>query len=169
MKLIKHITVFIFMLAVIISCTKENNNLDELNNIAAPANVSAVFDITQDNSGLVTIVPNSEGAALYRVTFGDVNDEMPTEYKLGETITHIYSEGEFNVGITAVGLTGLTTKYEQSINVTFRAPENLIVTIEVDDVNPQKVNVSATADYASIMDIYFGDIPDEEPVHALPE
>jgi hypothetical protein len=67
-----------------------------------------------------------------------------------------------------VGITGLTTVFTQEINVTFKAPENLVVTIEEDNMNPSIITVSATADYATVMEIYFGYVEDEEPVLALP-
>jgi hypothetical protein len=169
MNVLKNITVVLFILLFAISCKKDINNLDELNNVSAPANVSATFDITQDNSGLVTIVPSAEGVTQFLVTFGDVADETPTKYALGESITHVYSEGVFTVGITGVGITGLKASFEQDINVTFKAPENLVVTITPDATNPKTISVSAYADYATIMDIYFGDVADEEPVHALPD
>lgn len=169
MKLIKNITLFLIVLVFASACNKDIDNLGELDNVKAPSNVTATFDITQDNSGLVTIVPNAEGVTQFRITFGDVVDETPSVYGLNETITHTYTEGVFTVGITAVGITGLTASYEQDINVTFKAPENLVVTIEADASNPRKISVSAYADYATIMDFYFGDVPDEEPVHALPD
>ena len=97
-------------MSVAVSCKKDVDNLGYLNNVTAPSNVVAHFDITQDNTGLVTIVPNAEGATKFLVTFGDVADETPSEYGLNETITHIYDEGVYTVGITAVGLTGLTYK-----------------------------------------------------------
>jgi len=169
MNLYKNLLALIIILVFAVSCEKEIDNLSKLDSVTAPSNVTAIFDITQDNSGKVTIVPNAEGVTEYQVTFGDVADETPTKYGLNEEITHIYKEGVFKVGITAIGLTGLTAKYEQDINVTFKAPENLVVTIDYDDTNPKIVFVSAKADYATIMDIYFGDQEPEEPVHALPE
>jgi hypothetical protein len=167
MNQLKNIAIFVILLVFVVSCKKEDDKVN-LDNIKAPANVSAIFDIAQDNSGLVTIVPNAEGATKFQVTFGDTVSEIPTDYGLGEEITHTYSEGLFQVGITAVGITGLTTKIERELNVTFKAPENLVVTIEPNATNPKIVTVTATADYATIMDIYFGDQQNEEPVHALP-
>lgn len=168
MKIFKIIIVFLAMLAVATSCKKDEDRLKPLENVTAPANVSATFDITQDNTGLVTIMPNADGATKYLVTFGDVPDEEPTEYGLNDKITHTYDEGVYTVEITAVGLTGLTSSMQQELNVTFKAPENLVVTIEPDVVNPRIISVSATADFATIMDIYFGDIEPEEPVKAMP-
>jgi hypothetical protein len=168
MNHLKNITIMMAFLMIAFSCKKEVDNLKELENISPPSNVSAVFDITQDNTGLVTIKPSGEGVTSYLITFGDVANETPTEYDYNEVITHIYTEGVFKIGITAVGLSGLTSFYEEDLNVTFKAPENLIVTIEPDAVNPRLINVSATADFATIMDFYFGDVENEEPVHALP-
>jgi hypothetical protein len=165
----KSITILMIFLVIAFACTKEVDNLKELDSVTAPANISATFDITQDNTGLVTIIPRGEGVTAYKVTFGDVAGEIPTEYAVNETITHNYAEGVFEVDITAVGLSGLTTTFTQEINVTFIAPENLVVTIIQDLANPNFVSVSAIADFASIMDIYFGDQPYEIPVHALPE
>ena len=156
-------------LVVAFSCKKEVDNLQEIDKISAPSNLTAMFDITQDNTGLVTILPNAEGATEYIITFGDTIPDVPSYYKVHETITHIYKEGSYTVGITASGLNGLTTSMEQVLNVSFIPPENLVVTIEKDATNPRKVSVSATADYATIMDIYFGDVENEEPVHAMPD
>ncbi len=169
MKIFNKITILLILLVFVSSCKKESDSLKELDNVTAPTNVTAVFDITQDNTGLVTIFPNAEGVTKYSVTFGDIADETPTEYSINEKITHIYPEGVFTVGINAIGLTGLSTKYDQEINVTFKAPENLVVVIEQDVVNPFTFSVSASADYATIMDIYFGEVQNEEPIHTLPD
>ena len=168
MKHFKNITLLLVFLIFAFSCNKEIDNLKELSGVTAPTEVSAKFDITQDNSGLVTVFPNAEGVTEFLITFGDVADETPTKYGINETITHTYEEGVFSVGITASGITGLTTKIEEVLNVTFKAPENLVVTIDADAVQPNIISVSATADNATVMDIYFGDIENEEPTLALP-
>jgi hypothetical protein len=169
MKILKNISVLMLLFFFAVSCEKEIDNLDVINGVSAPANVTASFDITQDNTGLVTIIPNAEGASKFKITFGDATPELPTEFVINEPITHIYGEGVYMVGITAVGPTGLTSKIEQELTVTFVEPENLIVTINFDAVNPRKVLVSATADYASVMDIYFGDVVNEVAVTVLPD
>lgn len=157
------------ILVFAVSCEKENDNLDKVDNASPPSNVSATFDITTDNSGLVSIIPTAEGVTKYWVLFGDSEYETPAEYGVNETITHIYGEGVYTVVITAVGISGSTASYQQELNITFRPPENLVVTIVQDATNPYLVSVSANALYATIMDIYFGDVPDEEPVHAMPD
>lgn len=168
MKLFKNIIALFVILVFAVSCEKEIDNLDKLNDVTAPENVSVRFDITQDNSGLVTVIPNAEGVTEYIISFGDSTNAEPTTYGVSELITHTYTEGVYTVGVTAVGLTGLTTTIEQELNVTFEAPENLNVTIEMDAANPMKVNVTVSAEMATVIDVYFGEDPGEEPVHADP-
>jgi hypothetical protein len=169
MNQVKNIVISVIILLFAVSCEKEIDNLDKVDNASPPSNVSATFDIATNNSGLVTIMPTAEGVTKYWVLFGDDPYETPTEYGVNETITHTYGEGVFMVVITAVGISGATASYTQELNVTFLPPQNLVVTIEQDATNPYLVSVSASALYATIMDIYFGDVPDEEPVHAMPD
>nr|WP_319270931.1 PKD domain-containing protein [uncultured Draconibacterium sp.] len=165
MKILKNSFVFLFVLLFAVACETDEDRFYSLDYIEAPANVNAVFDVTQDNTGLVSIFPNSEGAASYLVEFGDGESvELSTQ----ESTTHIYPEGVYQVGITATGITGLTTKTTKELNVTFKAPENLVVTITKDETNPKIVSVSATATFATVIDVYFGDVEDEEPTHVLP-
>lgn len=167
MKIFKNTIAYLFILLLASACITDEDNLYSFDYIAAPANLNAVFDITQDNTGLVTIVPNAEGAQKYVISFGDDSGE-PEEFNLLEVATHNYGEGVFKVGITAVGITGLTSEITKEINVTYKTPENLKITISKDVVNPKMVSVSATADFASVMDVYFGEIEGEEPIHVLP-
>lgn len=169
MRIIKFTLLSLIILVIAGACKKDIGNLDALDDVKAPQNVAASFDITQDNTGFVTAFLSAEGVTSYRVLFGDDPLADPVEYGLNDDITHTYTEGVYTVGITAVGLTGLTTTIEKELNVTYKAPENLVVTIEADPVNPKIINFSAKADYATIIDFYFGDTVNEEPTHALPE
>lgn len=155
------------MLAFTSACVKDDPTYS-LDNIQPPSNLEVMFDIAQDNSGLVTIMPTAESVTTYQVLFGDVENEIASEYALNEAITHTYPEGDFTVSVKAIGLTGLSTKKEQDLSVSFKAPENLVVTITPDGGNPSLISVSATADNAILMDVYFGDIEDEEPITVLP-
>lgn len=168
MNKLKNIFLIVVLLFAAFACEKEIDNLDKLNKVNAPSILSVTYDIKQDNSGLVTIMPQSEGVTGYRVKFGDIENEVPAEFSLNEKITHTYAEGEYMVEIIGLGLTGLTAAYQADLTVSFSAPENLSVSIQVDDVNPRIINVSATADFATVMDIYFGEVDDEEPVTVLP-
>ena len=165
MKILRNLIAFSFVLFLAYACETDEDRFYSLDYVSAPASVDAVFDITQDNTGLVTILPNSEGATKYTIDFGD---GTTTELKLLEKATHTYTEGVYQVEITAHGITGLTTSVTKELNVTFKAPEDLQVNVTKDNANPKIVLVSATAKFATIIDIYFGDVEDEEPTHVLP-
>jgi putative transposon-encoded protein len=167
MKRIKNISAFVFLVLLASACITDKDELYSFDYIAAPANVSAVFDITQDNTGLVSILPNAEGAQKFKINFGDNSAE--TEIKAGAVATHNYAEGKHVVTITAVGITGLESKYSPEITVSYKAPENLLVKIEKNTVNPKIVTVSATADFATVFSVYFGDVENEVPVNVLPD
>lgn len=168
MKILRNILSLVLLLGIITACQKDDPTYD-LNSVQAPSNLEIMFDVTQDNTGLVTIMPTATGVTSYKILFGDMGDtEIPTVYTVGDPITHTYGEGNYNVKVTAVGLSGLTTQKEEALTVSFKAPENLEVTITPDGINPSIITVSAKADYATVMDIYFGDVADEVPVSVLP-
>ena len=162
MKIIKYITAFWIILSIAVSCETDEDTYS-FDNLSAPSNVSVIFDITNDNSGLVTILPSVEGATKYLIAFGDTIDETPTEYKISEEITHVYEEGSYTVGITAVGIDGKQSTIEEDLVVSFQAPENLEITVENDIAVSKKVNVTATADYADSIEVYFGETTEEIP------
>ena len=160
MKTLKYIFGLSLFLIAFTGC-EEDDNFDYLNTVVAPTNVSALFQVTQDNSGLVKIIPNGEGAVTYNINFGD-NSELAT-VKQGEAVEHIYAEGNYVVNIEAIGLTGLKSVSTQDLVVSFRAPQNLEITAVIDSSNPFKVNVSATADFAASFNVFFDTSnPDEE-------
>ena len=85
MKTLKYISSLCLALILFWNCT-EDDNLDYLNNVVAPTNVTASFLITQDNTGLVTITPNADGAVSYNITsFGDGTEEIAV-LEQGESI-----------------------------------------------------------------------------------
>lgn len=167
MKNIKFIFGFVFLLAIAISCTVEGIDDDTsfINSVNSPSNVSALYNITQDNTGLVTITPNAEGAVSYDVYFGDTTI-APVSVSQGKSTSHVYKEGTYSVKIVAIGFTGLKTEATQSLVVSLKSPENLVVTIENDLAISKKVNVKATADYATMFDVYFGEPGNTTPVSA---
>jgi hypothetical protein len=162
MKTIKFLftTLLVFTL---IGCTDDDRETNFVDDVVAPTNVSAIFNITQDNSGMVSITPNADGAVSYEVGFGDGTGDT-VSLDAGESITHMYDEGNYTVAIKAIGITGLETEGSQNLVVSFRAPENLVINAEIDASNPFQVNVSATADYAASFLVYFNTSdPDEVP------
>ncbi len=168
MKSMKQTAAILFVLLTAVSCHRDEDILYNLDYVQAPSGVTAAFDITQDNTGLVTIIPNAEGATKYKITFGDTENETPAEYGLNDLITHYYPEGIFQIKITASGITGLETDFIQEINVSFKPPENLVIQVENDPSVSKQVNISATADNTTVMDFFFGEVSDEEPVKAMP-
>lgn len=167
MKNIKFIFGFVFLLALAISCTVDGIDDDTsfINSVGAPTNIVAFYNITQDNSGLVTITPNGEGVVSYDVYYGDSTTE-PVVVVPGKSTSHIYAEGTYSVKIIATGINGLKTEVTQSLVVSLKAPENLVVTISNDLVVSKKVNVTATADFATMFDVYFGEPGNDTPVSA---
>ena len=162
MKHIKYIASAL-MLFLFLGCSDDDFSTEFINDAAEPSNLSIAFGIEQDNSGLVTMVPSADGATRFIIAFGD-GTEQTVELGLGESAERVYPEGTYEVGITAIGLNGKTTESTQTLVVSFRAPENLQITTEIDTSNPFLVNVSATADFAASFLVFFdASNPDEEP------
>ncbi|WP_372918700.1 hypothetical protein [Salegentibacter sp.] len=149
-----------------ISCESDDDSLVDLNQIQEPANLGAIFQITQDNSGLVSITPTGESANMFSIDFGD-GSEAASEIRPGESVDHVYGEGDYEVAVTGTNLNGKTSTGVQPLTVSFRQPENLEVVI-TKDPDGYSVTVSASADYATSFDVYFGETEDEEPTALMP-
>ncbi|MEH6537336.1 MAG: hypothetical protein V7719_13140 [Psychroserpens sp.] len=166
MKTIKYVFSFFIAFSLFTGCENDDDNLDFLNDVNAPTEVSATFNILQDNSGKVLITPNAVGASIYNITLGDGTEE-PVLVPQGESVENIYVEGTYTVTIEAVSINGLKTEITQQLVVSFRAPENLIITAEIDGSNPFQVNVSAVADYAASFEVFFDTSNTEEEATPL--
>ena len=161
MNAIKYFLSAFLMIALFAGCEKaDTNDLSFVDAAAAPAKLSVMFDITQDNTGLVTITPNGEGAIYYDVYYGDATT-TPVNLAAGKNTTHVYAEGVYNVKIVAHAVNGKTTELLQRLTVSFRAPENLVVTWAIDAANNFKVNLSATALYETVFKVFWGDVANE--------
>lgn len=159
--------IFIALLAIIVVSCEKDDEIVDLEQLAAPSNLGASFKITQDNSGLVTIAPVGESANQFTVDFGDgspVSDVLTP----GQKVDHVYAEGDYEVVVTGKNLNGKTAQGTQNLTVSFRAPENLEVDLVQSANNPKKITVSATADYATMFNVYFGEMADEEPIALMP-
>lgn len=166
MKTLKYILSTVLIIAAFFGCTEEEfGSVDFVSTATAPTNITALFNVTQDNTGVVTITPNSEGAINYDVFLGDETAE-PINLKQGESYTHTYIEGTYDVKIIGYGITGLKAETVVPLTVSFKAPENLEVTITNDEAVSKQVNVTATADFAASFEVYFGEAENEEPVLA---
>ena len=161
MKNVKKIYKSVLIILVIISCT-DNRDLEFLEEVVLPSNISALFDITQDNSGLVTITPSGEGASTFEIGLGDSSESV--RITSGESIENIYTEGSYDVSITAFNIVGDSTQVNQQLVVSFQAPQNLEVVIENDASTSKQVNISASADFATSYEFYSGETGIDQPV-----
>lgn len=163
MKKIKILITFV-LAAVAFSCSVDDNgSIGDVANGAAPTDISGLFTITQDNSGLVTIEPRGSGVGSYEIYFGDGTEE-PGVVMPGKKTTHTYAEGSYAVKIVGKSVTGKTTEYTHNLDVTFVAPENVVVNIAPVTGDSFSVNVSAKADYEAFFEVWFGDDPGALPV-----
>lgn len=163
----KYILTLSILLATLAGCQKEKfEDVSFAPNGKAPDSLSVLFEITQDNTGLVTITPNGVGAVSYDVYYGH-GPATPTKVTAGKNTTHVYPEGAYNVKLVGYAVNGKMTELTKQLTVAFRAPENLQVTATVDPANNYKVNVSASALYETNFKVYFGENPNETPVTFL--
>lgn len=153
----------LFFSLVNIQCESDDNSYI-LSDVSAPTDVDATFDISQDDTGTVSLTPSATGVTNFNVYYGDTENEEPTAIAPGETGTHVYAEGEYTVRIVAVGLTGLTSEYVQNIRVSFRAPEGLTFEVVNSGLN---ASVIPSATNATLYDVYFGENEDEEPISIM--
>ena len=162
MKTLKFIYALSMAIVVLFGCT-DDDDLSFVDKVVAPSDVSVLFKVTQDNTGVVTITPNAVGASNYNITLGDDTTE-PVNVIQGESVTHTYAEGTYVVGIEAIGITGLKTESTQNLEVSFKAPENVEVSISNDLAVSKQVNVTANADFAVSYDVYFGEPGVDDPI-----
>jgi hypothetical protein len=167
MKVLKYFFSIAFLLVLAAGCKKElNEDISFLDSDPAPDKLSAFFDITQDNTGLVTITPNGESISFYEIYYGDATT-TPAKVQPGKNTQHVYAEGVYNVKIVGHSITGKITEATKQLTVSFRAPENLEFTVTIDPNNNYKVTVTAKALYETFFRVYFGDVPNEVPVSFL--
>jgi hypothetical protein len=163
MKLVKYLFALCCSFILLTACEKDqtgDTNFATGGN--APEALSVAFDITQDNTGKVTITPSGTNVSRFEVYFGD-GTVAPAELAPSRSVQHIYAEGIYNVRVVAHALNGTTTELIQPLTVTFRAPENLEVTSTIDPSNNFQLNVSASALYETNFRVFFGDVPNEIP------
>ena len=144
-----------------ISCTLKDGIDKDLAFIdsAASGNVNKIFDISNDNSGKVKITPTGDGVTSFLVSYGHGTGASASATVLtGGSTTHVYPEGSYTVSVTATDIAGhqVTTTYP--LTLTYRAPENLLVTATQSVHN---LKVKAKADYAASYLVYYGDVANE--------
>ncbi len=167
MKTLKYLLSGLILISTFSGCKKEiNDDVSFVQTTATSAKLGAMFTITQDNTGLVTITPNGEGVASFEIAYGH-GTAGPVKVLPGGSTSKVYPEGVYDVKITGTNVAGVSTTVTQKLTVTFRAPENLEVTAVIDPANKYKVNVSAKALYETFFQVYFGDVANEVPTNFL--
>ena len=149
-KLFKLKIVLASFLLLFTAC-KDEDFSDADYSIYPPDNVSAHFVISRDTTGTVTITPQADGALKFDVNPGNGTDVIKGVSPGGST-QQVYAEGSYNVGVKAYGYNNLVNEVDVPLQVTFKAPENLEVTLVKDAL---KLTVSATADYATYFTVDF--------------
>lgn len=119
-------------------------------------NLSKIIDISNDNSGVVTVTPLGDGVTSFSVDFG--HDGAKATVLPGNRASHVYPEGSFSVTIVSTDLAGKQTTTAYPITVAYRAPESLVPTI---GSNANSLSVKATALYTASFLVYWGDVPNE--------
>jgi hypothetical protein len=151
----------LLLLVAVVGCTVKDGidqDLSFLNTVAA-GNVNKIFDISNDNSGKVRITPTGEGVSSFLVNFGNGTGTSASATVVpGGNTTHAYPEGSYTVTIVATDMAGKQTTSTYPLTVTYRAPENVAVTLTQSVHN---LKVSAKADYAASYLVYFGDVTNE--------
>lgn len=154
------LSLLVFM-TVIVGCEKKAGIDGDLSFLqtAKTANPDKIFDITNDNSGKVTITPTAEGASSFIVKYGDAAAASDSAVVMpGNNTSHFYSEGTYTVTIVSKSLSGEETSSTYPLQVTYRAPEDIKVTTSQ---TVHDIKVKASALYAASYLVYFGDVPNE--------
>lgn len=149
------------LLAVMSGCEKKDGIDDDLSflNTATTTNNNSIFDISNDNSGNVRITPTGQGSSSFVVNFGHGTGASASAVVMpGNSVTHAYPEGTYTVTIVSKSLSGQESTATYPITVTYRAPEDLIVT---KTHSPYQLKVKATAKYAASYLVYWGDVANE--------
>lgn len=158
MRNIKLIFSFVLLLAVTISCSVPDG-IDQdtfFLSSAASGNVSKIFDISTDNSGIVKITPTAEGATSFTVNFGHGTGASASAVVApGARTSHVYPEGTYTVSIIATDVAGKATTTTAPLTVTYRVPENVIISTS------GEMKVKAEALYAKSFLVFYGDVASE--------
>lgn len=162
MKNIYYIYTVILAGLLLVSCNEDDSSFVNIDT-PPPANISAQFSVTQDNTGQVTILPLGENVTTFRVNPGD-GSGVVTDIDPGDYVENTYEEGTYDVEITGIGLDGDEVSVTQQLVVSFNPPENLVVNIENDATVSKQVNVTVEADFAVSYEVNFGEDEEADPV-----
>ncbi|NNM23485.1 MAG: hypothetical protein HKO54_08010, partial [Flavobacteriaceae bacterium] len=161
MKKFTYLIGFVSILFGLQGCTEAERNIDFLQSIPVPSNLSLQVQLSQDNTGTATLTPSGDSSSLFRIDFGDGSEAV--EVSPGSSASHQYAEGSFTALLTAFNLNGDSAEVSQPVEVSFLPPQNLVITVTPVSGDNFSVNVSAEADFAVGFEVYFGDVNDEQP------
>lgn len=151
-----------FSLLIFQGCKEDDSDFDYLNNIALPSDLGLLVQLSPDNSGTVTFTPSGTSASSFVLDFGDGSPFG--EVLAGTSIDHVYEEGNYTATLTAQNLNGETSQpFEAAVVVSFLPPQNIVINVSSVAGDNFSISLSATADLAVGFEVYFGDVPDEEP------
>ncbi|MDA0356656.1 MAG: PKD domain-containing protein [Bacteroidetes bacterium] len=149
----------------VLGCKEDERDFSYAQYGEGPSELALLFDVYQDNSGTVKMIPTAQGADSFTISFGDsANSEE--SLAAGETTSFTYPEGVYQVKLTAHGYDGKTAEKTLELVVSFIAPQNLMVTIENSTSISRLVTVTATADFGINFDVYFGEPGFPDPLSA---
>lgn len=129
--------------------------------VTAPSNLQMAVQSDATQVGLVNITPTAEGAAYFKINYGD--GSLVDRLDVGQSATHQFVEGTFMLTGTAFNVMGDSIQATQSLTVAFDPPSDLMIDISVDPVNTNIVTVTPSAINAMSYDVFFGDVSDEVP------
>jgi hypothetical protein len=156
-KLIIASSLFV-LIAGVTGCEKKDGIHSDTSflSTATVGTTGKIFDITNDNSGNVTITPTGQGASSFVVKYGHgTGSSAEATVKPGYSTTHAYPEGSYTVTIVSKSVSGQESTATYPLQVTYRAPENLTVTLT------DETKVKASALYAKSFLVYYGDVANE--------
>lgn len=150
------------LLAVLyIGCQQDDNSTAFIANADQAEVTDVMFTIADDNSGDVTITPLGNNVLSFEVFFGDDSTSSVT-IDNGESVDHNYqSEGVYEITILAYNIIGQITAYKENLEVSFKAPENLTFQIAGDPTDFFTYSVTADADFAAYIQVFFGEFDGE--------
>lgn len=158
MNKLRSIYLTLLVITIVFSSCEKEGISDDLGflSTAGSSNADKIFDISDDNTGNVKITPFGNGFSKYEVKFGDAGAGSAVVMP-GASVTHAYPEGSYTVTVDGYDIAGKVTTTTYPLTLTYRAPENLQVTVGDD------ATISATANYANGFQVYYGDVANEVP------
>ncbi|MHA6697851.1 PKD domain-containing protein [Chryseobacterium sp. A321] len=129
MKAFKITTGLLALALLITACDVEgiDQNVPELTDPNS-GTYDKIFDLSTDNSGTVRITPVGTGISKSIVDFGDGTGAAASAVvNAGQSITHVYQEGDYTVSITSIDLSGKETVNTYPLSVIYATPTDLSI------------------------------------------